>query len=471
MDIAILILEEYKRDSARIRSLLNMLPYPVRVIEASDLESGRNDVDLVILGLPRNAEKQKRLEEDLANIRSRSPDCQVILVAPKTIADIDSKILVYQARSLLLKPLDQETFSTLLEKVLPTIQRRKERAGLSTTSRKATRLSSIVGKSEQIQRVLKLLEKVSESASTSVLLLGETGTGKSLFARYIHELSDRSRKPFIEINCAALPASLMESELFGHEPGAFTDAKTQKIGLIELADGGTLFFDEVTEIGLQTQAKLLKFLDSKNLRRLGGDNLITVDARIIAASNRNLKEEVRQKHFREDLFYRLNVVEIRIPPLRERKSDVLMIAKHYLDEYKTKFNKRYLSFAPDAIDMIEEYSWPGNVRELINIIERAVLLCKDEAIRKEDLPIQQNPDRRAISISGDLDDFTLELPQGGISLEMLEKKVIEEILKRAGGNVLKASRMLSVTRGTLRYKMMKYKIDPKSFQKRRLVKV
>jgi DNA-binding NtrC family response regulator len=334
MEIAIQIFDSDKREAVSIRALLEKMPYPIRIIEPDQCEPAKNAVDVMIFGIPKNPKIEPRLRKDLAAVRSESPHAQVILLAPRTLSNLDEKILEYEARSILLKPIDEKTFFSFFSKILEPLIRRKEREDYAKETSKASRITDIIGRSEAIQNVLTLLEKVSQSSSTSVLLLGETGTGKSLFARYIHELSDRSKGPFIEINCAALPANLMESELFGHEPGSFTDAKTQKIGLIELGDRGTIFFDEVTEIEILTQAKLLKFLDSKKLRRLSGDREIPVDTRIIAASNRNLKQEVRLNNFREDLFYRLNVVEIQIPPLRERKLDVVMIAEHYLDEFR-----------------------------------------------------------------------------------------------------------------------------------------
>jgi len=471
MEIAILILGSDEREAAGIRHLLGKMRYPIRILDAEQFESAKNAVDVVIFGLPKNPKREPRLRKDLKAVRAASPHAQIILLAPRTLTNLDEKILEYEARSILLKPIDEKTFFSFFDKILAPLIRRKEREDYAKEVRKGARITDIIGRSEEIQNVLTLLEKVSQSSSTSVLLLGETGTGKSLFARYIHELSDRSKGPFIEINCAAIPVGLMESELFGHEPGSFTDAKTQKTGLIELGDRGTIFFDEVTEIEILTQAKLLKFLDSKKLRRLGGEREIPVDTRIIAASNRNLKQEVRLNNFREDLFYRLNVVEIQIPPLRERKLDVVMIAQHYLDEFKTKFNKRYLRFSSDALELVREYPWPGNVRELINVLERAVLLCKDESIRREDLPIEKNAIKNEIIFSKNLNDFAVKLPPGGISLDAIEKKVIEEMLKRTRGNVLKAARLLSVSRGSLRYKMLKYGIDSKPFQRKSMIEV
>jgi two-component system response regulator AtoC len=362
-----------------------------------------------------------------------------------------------------LKPLDEETFKTLLEDVLGRIQLRKEREEYARAAKKASHVREIVGTSESMQSVMELLERVAQSATTSVLFLGESGVGKSLFAQTVHDLCEIAHGPFIEINCAALPSNLLESELFGYEPGAFTDAKNQKIGLIELADGGTLFLDEITEVDLVTQAKLLKFLDSKKLRRLGGDREITVDVRVVAATNRDLREAVGKGEFREDLFYRLNVVEIHIPPLRERKEDIDAIAHHYLDYYKRKFNKSDVDLTPEAWSLIRSYPWPGNARELINVLERAVLLVPENGIRPEHLPIQMPAERRSLSIDRRGEDFDVTLPPGPIDLDRLERAVIQEMLRRTRGNVSRAAELLGTSRGALRNKITKYKLDPRSY--------
>jgi transcriptional regulator with PAS, ATPase and Fis domain len=303
-----------------------------------------------------------------------------------------------------------------------------------------------------------------------VLLLGESGVGKSLFAHTIHERSNAATGPFIEINCAAIPDNLLESELFGYEPGAFTDARTQKIGLIELADGGTLFLDEITEIDPVTQAKLLKFLDTKRFRRLGGDRELSVETRVIAASNREIKDEVRDGRFREDFYYRLNVVEIRIPALRERREDVETIANHYLDAYRKKFGKPELTVSPAARAIIREYPWPGNVRELVNVLERAVLLCKDPVIEPHHLPIEMPAgNRRAAIVRRPDGNIEMELPTGMVTLDEVERALIEATLRRTRGNVSRAAELMGTSRGALRNKLTRYKIDARSFHRPPLV--
>jgi transcriptional regulator with PAS, ATPase and Fis domain len=311
-----------------------------------------------------------------------------------------------------------------------------------------------------------LIERVAESSSTSVLLLGESGVGKSLFAHTIHERSRASSGPFIEINCATLPTNLLESELFGYEPGAFTDARAQKIGLIELADSGTLFLDEITEIDPITQAKLLKFLDTKRFRRLGGDREIAVETRVIAASNREIKDEVRTGRFREDLYYRLNVVEVRIPPLRERPDDAETIANHYFEAFKKKFGKPDLSLSRDARALIRDYPWPGNVRELVNVLERAILLCKDAAIEPRHLPVEMpSTARRTAVVRRNEGRIEMELPTGNVTLDEVERALIEATLKRTRGNVSRAAELMGMSRGALRNKLARYQIDARSFHR------
>jgi transcriptional regulator with PAS, ATPase and Fis domain len=468
MEFAINIVETSDYEAQTVRDLTKKLAFPVRIVEQSEVDAGSPHVDVLILGLSKDPDIDDARAR-LSRIRSLCPAAQVVLCVPSETQSLDSTILGLGARSFLLKPLEEKTFVTLLNKMLSQIHKRKQREKYVKGSEKTSRIGEIIGKGEAMQNVLALIDRVAKSPSTSVLLLGESGTGKGLFAQTIHDTSERSSGPFIEINCAAMPKNLLESELFGYEPGAFTDAKNQKIGLIELADHGTLLLDEITETDTQTQAKLLKFLDTKKLRRLGGDDEIAVDVRIIAATNRDIREEVRERRFREDLFYRLNVVEVRIPPLRDRREDIDMIATYYLGHYKKKFKKPYLHFSPDVQTLLREYPWPGNVRELINVIERAVLLCKDAVIRKVDLPIEKKPDPHVISFSREYDDLVVNLPAGGVGLDVIERKVIEATLVQTRGNVLKASKLLGVSRGALRYKLAKHKIDPSALVKRVLV--
>ncbi|MCK4774665.1 MAG: sigma 54-interacting transcriptional regulator, partial [Candidatus Krumholzibacteria bacterium] len=301
------MLESNDWDREQIRSLLQRLSLPVRILDAGHIEKSRSKIDAVILGLS-DTVSLETARTQLEKARARNPKAQLIVCAPRDTPDLDSTILELGTRAFVLKPIDEDTFVSLLEETLSQIALRKERETYARSSKKSSAAADIIGESDALRSVLALLEKVARSSNTSVLLLGETGVGKSLFARTIHDKSDQYRGPFIEINCATLPSGLLESELFGYEPGAFTDARSRKLGLIELADGGTLFLDEITEVDLPTQAKLLKVLDTRRFRRLGGDAEISVDVRVVVATNRNLKDVVRRGEFREDLYYRLNVL-------------------------------------------------------------------------------------------------------------------------------------------------------------------
>ncbi|MGB9812765.1 MAG: sigma-54-dependent transcriptional regulator [Thermovenabulum sp.] len=342
------------------------------------------------------------------------------------------------------KPFDLDELKISIKKAL------KERALLEENSV----LKSLQGKSVFITKDKELLNIFSQLKNISntdcpILIEGETGTGKEVMAKMIHESSERRTKPFIPINCSAIPANLFESELFGHEKNAFTGASERKKGLIELADGGTLFLDEVGELPLELQAKLLRFLEEKAIRRVGGLNYIPVDVRIISATNRNLKEEIERGNFRRDLYYRLCVVNFKIPPLRERKEDILLISEHFLKVFNTQFNKNIKGFTEKAKEILLNYSWPGNVRELRNIIERAVIIARGEYITEKELPLEMR---------GSVDDIVLEkYPKTDvIPLEELEKYHIKLALEKTGGNISKAAKLLGISRFALQRRMKKY---------------
>jgi transcriptional regulator with PAS, ATPase and Fis domain len=307
--------------------------------------------------------------------------------------------------------------------------------------------------------ILETVKKVAASPTANVLILGESGTGKELVARAIHEYGPHADQPFVEINCTALPETLIETELFGYEPGAFTDAKRTKKGLLELADGGTFFMDEIGDLNLRLQVKLVKALEEKIFRRIGGTENIHVTMRIIAATNKNLLELVQTGQFREDLFYRLNVVTIQPPPLRQRGHDVLVLAEHFLRASNLEHNRDVRAFTSDAKDLLLAYPWPGNVRELKNSIERAVLLGATDKIRPNDLELGSGhvvPNHVAQVKSGE--SLQLEIPPEGISLTELEKVAIEKALQRSRGNLSHAARLLKVSRETLRYRVKKHQL-------------
>jgi DNA-binding NtrC family response regulator len=459
----ILVIDANDWDAEQIRASLRGVSKPVRLLRDTDLAREGSQVDLIVLGFSDEVSLQTA-RATLDRARKASPHAQLILCAPREVPGLDRTVIALKARAFVLKPIEDGTFHELLEQTLSQIQLRQERRDYAREHRRAARVDEIVGSSGPIRQVLELIDRVAESMTTSVLLLGESGVGKSLFAHTIHERAPDSSGPFIEINCAALPANLLESELFGYEPGAFTDARAQKIGLIELADGGTLFLDEITEIEPVTQAKLLKFLDTKRFRRLGGDREITVETRVIAASNRDIKAEVREGRFREDLYYRLNVVEIRVPPLRERREDIETIAGHYLASYKKKFNKPGLEFSAAARAMIRDYPWPGNVRELVNVLERAVLLCKGDTIEPAHLPIEiPSAERRLAALRRVEGHLDLELPTGAVTMDEVERALVEATLRRTRGNVSRAAELLGLSRGALRNKIDHHGIHPRDF--------
>lgn len=461
----ILVIESSDWDAEQIRVYLRNLSKPVRILKASELDDEGVRVDVIVMGFT-DVVSLDTARPILEKARAVSPNAQLILCVPRESPDLDRKVLQLKARAFVLKPIEEETFRTLLEQTVASIHLRHERQEHARASKRSIKVEEIVGTSALIRRVLELIDRVAESTSTSVLLLGESGVGKSLFAHTIHERSRAATGPFIEINCAAIPSNLLESELFGYEPGAFTDARSQKIGLIELADGGTLFLDEITEIDPVTQAKLLKFLDTKRFRRLGGDRELSVETRVIAASNREIKDEVRDGRFREDLYYRLNVVEIRIPALRERREDIETIANHYLAAYKKKFGKPDVTVSPAARAIIRDYPWPGNVRELVNVLERAVLLCKDPTIEPHHLPVEMPASGRRVAIVRRPDgNIEMELPTGTVTLDQVERALIEATLKRTRGNVSRAADLMGTSRGALRNKLTRYKIDARSFHR------
>ena len=312
----------------------------------------------------------------------------------------------------------------------------------------------IVGRSAVMQRVVDLVGKVAASESTTVLVRGESGVGKEVVARAIHARSARAEFPFLEINCTALPESLLESELFGHERGAFTDARERKRGLLELGDRGTVLLDEIGDLAPGAQAKLLRFLEERTFKRVGGMRDIKVDVRIIASTNRNLESAVRDGTFRRDLFFRLNVVPIVIPPLRERPEDVEPLAQFFVQRMTTEVRRPARRICKEALAMLRRYSWPGNVRELKNVIERAVILEGGTEILPSHLPEELKPGGRALDLEPDF-----KLPPGGIDLEELEKDLIRQALEQTRGNKTRAAELLALTRDTLRYRIDKYKLS------------
>jgi PAS domain S-box-containing protein len=314
----------------------------------------------------------------------------------------------------------------------------------------------IIAESQAMRELLNFVRRVAISEASSVLIEGENGTGKDLIAKTLHYQSLRQSEPFLAINCAAIPETLLESELFGYEKGAFTDARAQKRGLFELADKGTLFLDEIGEIPMSLQAKLLRVLEDQCFRRLGGLRDINIDVRIIAATNKNLREAVREGAFRQDLYYRLNVIQLVVPPLRDRPQDILPMARFFVEHYNGKFKRRIGGITPEAETLLLSHDWPGNVRELRNAIERAMILEDTANIRPQSLPIAVRGSDSTFADPGGLDAAS---PTGAVmSLVEQERRLLMQALEKTGGNQTQAARLLRITRDTLRYKMKKFNL-------------
>jgi two-component system response regulator AtoC len=345
------------------------------------------------------------------------------------------------------KPFNLDEMTLLVQKALETTQLRREVRALRSSKAQEWGLDRFVGESPTMTAVKALLQKVATSPASTVLLTGESGTGKDLAAKVIHYTSERAPRPFVNITCSALPETLLESELFGHERGAFTDARAQKRGLLESADGGTVFLDEIGEMVPALQAKLLRFLEEKAFKRVGGAQDIRVDVRVIAATNRNLEDRVRQATFREDLYYRLNVLPLVLPPLRAHASDVPALVRHYVDGFNREFRKRVTGVSPEAMKGLEAYPWPGNIRELRNAVERAMLLTESDTLLPDHFPVLTP---RAQATQG------VELPAGGIDLEQLERDLVVQALARTNGNQTRAAALLGLNRDQIRYRIEKF---------------
>src|SRR4029079_15721040 len=394
----------------------------------------------------------------LREIKRDHPDAIVVMITGNVQVENTISALRGGAYDFIGKPITLEELRITIRNAIEARHLRREVAQVRKERAREFNFRQIVGESPAMKKMLSLAAKVAESEVSSVLLQGESGTGKDLVAKAIHYGSQRAEQPFVAVNCAALPATLIESELFGYEKGAFTDAKARKEGLFEQAEGGTLLLDEIGELELSLQAKLLRVLEEGAFRRVGGLKDIPFDARVIAASNRDLKKESEVGRFRLDLYYRLSVIQIDIPSLRERGDDVLLLTEHYIQSFSERLRRRITGINSEVASAFRHYNWPGNVRELRNVIERAMILEDDEVITMKYIPRPVSgglgaAERFHPDGSGHPELF--QLPPGGVSLDQVEMSLVRQAIERSGGNQTKAAELLGISRDQLRYRLKK----------------
>ncbi|MBT0665670.1 sigma-54 dependent transcriptional regulator [Geobacter pelophilus] len=423
-----------------------------QVLSAADGTTARElvsaeEIDLVLLDL--NLGKENGLDV-LKDLREIEPELLVIVITGYGSVESAVASLKMGAFHYMKKPFKADALRVIVKLALQTTSLKREVRAIRQGALELFEKVPLVGVNSSLKEIIRQAREVARFAEASVLITGESGTGKELIAKSIHHLSDRREAPFIEINCASIPINLLESELFGHEKGAFTDASARKTGLFEAANKGTIFLDEIGEMDPVMQAKLLRVLESRQIRRVGGTRNIDVDVRVISATNRNLSDAIKSGLFREDLFYRLNVFPIHIPPLRERREDIPGLAAFYLDKYSRAFSRGFQEISEEAKTLLAGYNWPGNIRELKNVIEKICIINQGPTLTAPHLPPEiSGAATRALQA---------ELPEiGSIGLEeaveAFERKMIQAALAKSSGNVLKTADLLKIPRGTLRYKM------------------
>jgi two-component system, NtrC family, response regulator AtoC len=417
---------------------------------AEALEHAQQGVDLVLLDY-----KLPDLDgvTILRKLKELDPDTLVILLTAYAHVETAVAAMKLGAYHFASKPFDLDAIAAMVEQALETTRLRREVRRLRDSQAQPYAFDRMVGGSPQMLEFKALLKKIAASPASTVLLTGESGTGKDLTAKVLHYNSDRASKPFMNITCSALPETLLESELFGHERGAFTDARQQKRGLLESASGGTVFLDEIGEMVPALQAKLLRFLEEKSFKRVGGSADIHVDVRVIAATNRNLEEEVRANRFREDLFYRLNVLPLKLPPLRAHTDDVPDLVSFYVDAFNREFRKNVRGASAAAMRALTGYGWPGNIRELRNAVERGMLLAEGDYLEPADFPI---------AAAGTGGHHKFELPPGGVDLEEVERSLVTQALERTGWNQSRAATLLGLNRDQIRYRVEKFGLTHKA---------
>ncbi|MBK9034057.1 MAG: sigma-54-dependent Fis family transcriptional regulator [Myxococcales bacterium] len=442
MSGSILIVDNDVDGVAMLRGALRSRGYEVEAVDsgAAALDwLALRPVDLVLAHLRMPGMSGVEL---CSALRDAHPDLLTIVVSGDGTLGGAIGAIRAGAYDYIAKPIDLEALGIALERAIAHVSLRRELLRLRGEVAAARPIASIVGNSPALRKVVELVHKVADSDAT-VLIVGETGTGKELFARAIHDGSPRRELPFAAINCAAVPAALLESELFGHVKGSFTDARRSRPGLFVEAGGGTVFLDEIGEMPLEMQVKLLRVLQERRVRPIGGEGEVPFEARVIAATNRDLEADVAEKRFREDLYYRVNVVQIPLPPLRARPGDLLMLAHHFIQKIATRTGKAVVGVSPEAAQVLVDYDWPGNVRELENCLERAIALTCSNQIAVDDLPEKVRRHQRAILATA------TGMPSELISLAEVERRYVRQVLNAAGGNKSVAARILGIDRRSL----------------------
>jgi two-component system response regulator HydG len=443
-DSTVLVVDDDQAHRTMLRTLLSGWGYTI--FEADDGDTAIREVyerpfDLILMDI-----RMIRVSglEALSKIKDFNPSIPIIIMTAFSSVETAVEGLKKGAYDYLTKPLDFDELRLAMERAMDHTKLREENRRLRESLGIRFDRHNIIGRSTSMERLLETVAQVAQADAT-VLITGESGTGKELIAGAIHFNSPRKDKPFVKINCAAITETLLESELFGHEKGSFTGADRRKEGKFRQADGGSLFLDEVSEMSLAMQVKLLRVLQEKELTRVGGEDVIRVDVRVIAATNKNLLDEVEAERFRDDLFYRLNVITLNVPPLRERREDIPLLAQHFLLTFSEKNNKNLKGFTPQAMDALLKYDWPGNIRELMNVVERGVVLSRALYLDEHDLALMEMTEAPS-----------KEILNGDVPLETVEKATILKTLEATGGNKSEAARRLGITRKTLHKKLRSY---------------
>ncbi len=416
----------------------------------AELAKGAPDLALMDVRLP-DADGTELLKE----LTAEHPEIPAILMTAYSSVEKAVAAMKLGAWDYLNKPFDLDEMAVEVGKALEMTRLRREVHRLRMAAKDRLGAQRIIAESPSMKEILDLVARVASSGSSTILIEGESGTGKDLLAQAVHTGSPRIDKPFMTVTCSAIPEHLLESELFGHERGAFTDAKQMKKGMAELAEGGTLFLDEIGDMPRGLQAKILRLLEDKAFKRVGGTQDIRVDVRIIAATNRDLAGMVKAKEFREDLYYRLKIIPILLPPLRDRPEDVPLLAQHFVERFAKEFRKAVMGVEPAAVLALQAYPWPGNVRELRNAVERAMILGAPPSLRMADFPPEIAKPGEGTPASGS----AFELPPEGVILDDLEKTLLMQALTRTRGNRTRAAKLLGLNRDSVRYRIEKYDLD------------